>query len=90
MVVVPAGAFAMGSPQTDKQADTSEFPQHTVSIAKSFAVSVYELTFADWDACVAAGGCNGYKPSDQSGHGKRPGINVSWDDAQPTWRGSRW
>jgi formylglycine-generating enzyme required for sulfatase activity len=82
MVVVPAGTFAMGSPQTDKQADTSEFPQHTVSIARPFAVSIYELTFADWDACVAAGGCNGYKPSDESGRGERPVINVSWNDTQ--------
>ena len=82
MVVVPAGTFAMGSSQTDKQADNSEFPQHTVTIAKPFAVSIYELTFADWDTCVAAGGCNDYKPSDESGRGERPVINVSWDDAQ--------
>ena len=42
----------------------------------------YELTFADWDACVAAGGCNGYKPNDLGwGRGQQPVINVSWDDA---------
>ena len=29
------------------------------------------------------GGCNGYKPSDEGwGRGRRPVINVSWDDAQ--------
>ena len=80
--MVPAGTFAMGSPQTDKQAGTNELPQHTVTIAKPFAVSIYELTFADWDACVDAGGCNGYKASDEGGRGERPAINVSWDDAQ--------
>ena len=36
-----------------------------VTIAKPFAVAKYDLTFADWDACVAGGGCNGYKPTDQ-------------------------
>ena len=46
-------------------------------------MSKYELTFADWDACVAGGGCNGYKPVDQGwGRGQQPVINVNWDDAQ--------
>jgi formylglycine-generating enzyme required for sulfatase activity len=41
------------------------------------------VTFDDWDACVADGGCNGYKPSDQGwGRGRRPVIYVSWDDAK--------
>ena len=39
------------------------------------------MTFAEWDACVAAGGCK-HKPDDQGwGRGNRPVINVSWDDA---------
>jgi formylglycine-generating enzyme required for sulfatase activity len=54
-----------------------------VTIAKSFAVSKYELTFADWDACVEGGGCNGYKPKDQGwGRGRQPVLNVDWDDAR--------
>ena len=41
------------------------------------------MTFDEWDACVADGGCKGYKPSDADwGRGKRPVVNVSWDDAQ--------
>ena len=41
------------------------------------------MTFAEWDACVAEGGCGGYKPEDQGwGRGDRPVINVSWDDAK--------
>ena len=41
------------------------------------------MTFDEWDACVADGGCNGYKPDDQDwGRGRRPVINVSWDDAK--------
>lgn len=83
MVVVPAGTFEMGSLQTNGHALTSEFPQHPVTIAKPFAVSKYELTFADWDACVAGGGCNGYKPPAQGwGRAQQPVINVDWNDAQ--------
>ena len=57
--------------------------QQPVTFSKPFAVSKYELLFADWDACVSAGGCYGYKPTDQGwGHEQRPVINVSWEDAQ--------
>ena len=62
---------------------SNEGPQHNVTIARQFAVGQFELTFDEWDACVADGGCNGYKPSDQGwGRGHRPVINVSWDDAK--------
>ena len=40
------------------------------------------MTFAQWDPCVAENGCT-HKPDDQTwGRGKRPVINVSWNDAQ--------
>ncbi|HEY5064037.1 MAG TPA: formylglycine-generating enzyme family protein, partial [Xanthobacteraceae bacterium] len=77
MVVVPAGSYTMGD------ATQVEQPEHAVTFAKPFAVSKYEVTFADWDACVAGGGCNGYKPVDQGwARGQQPVINVNWDDAQ--------
>ena len=81
MVVVPAGSFAMGSPATEKGRNTNEGPQHSVTIAKPFAVSKFEVTFADWDACVSVGGCPQVNDSG-FGRGTRPVINVSWDDAQ--------
>ena len=75
MVVVPPGKFMMGS------SEFGEDPQHEVTIAKPFAVGKYELTFAEWDACVAGGGCP--TPSDSNwGRDKRPVINVSWDDSK--------
>jgi formylglycine-generating enzyme required for sulfatase activity len=83
MIVVPAGSFAMGSPATEQGHTDKEEPKHNVTIAKPLAVSKYELTFADWDACVTGGGCNGYKPNDERWkRGQQPLINVSWDDAQ--------
>ena len=83
MVVVPAGSFVMGSPEGEEGRWYWEGPQHRVTIASPFAVGVYEVTFAEWDACVGAGGCGGYPPEDEGwGRGSRPVINVSWEDAQ--------
>lgn len=72
MVVIPPGSFMMGDPGWQQ-----------VSIDYAFAAGKFEVTFAEWDACVAAGGCNGYKPDDKGwGRGNRPVINVYWDDAK--------
>jgi formylglycine-generating enzyme required for sulfatase activity len=83
MVVVPAGNFMMGSPANETGRYPNEGPQHAVTILKAFAVSETELTFEEWDACVAEGGCGGYGPPDAGwGRGRRPVINVSWNDAR--------
>jgi formylglycine-generating enzyme required for sulfatase activity len=53
-----------------------------VTIRQPFAVGKFEVTFAEWDACVASGGCR-HKPGDEGwGRGKRPVIYVSWDDTK--------
>ena len=83
LVVVPAGSFMMGSPSSEEGRDDDEGPPHRVTIGAPFAVGIYEVTFAEWGACVRAGGCGGYRPSDLGwGRGTRPVINVSWEDAQ--------
>ncbi len=83
MVVVPAGSFMMGSPANEQDRYADEGPQHDVRIAKPFAAGAFAVTFDEWDACLAGGGCGGYTPSDQGwGRGRRPVINVSWNDAQ--------
>ena len=56
MVIVPAGTFTMGSPESEVERESDEGPQRTVSIP-AFAASAHEVTFAQWDACAAAGGC---------------------------------
>jgi formylglycine-generating enzyme required for sulfatase activity len=82
MVVVPAGEFMMGSPETERGRNKDEGPQHKVTIAQPFAVGKFEVTFAEWDACVADNGCK-HKPGDETwGRARRPVINVSWDDAK--------
>ena len=83
MVKVPAGEFMMGSPANEKGRHGNESPQHKVILAKPFAVSKFKVTFKQWDACVAVGGCGYYRPSDASwGRLTRPVIYVNWDDAQ--------
>ena len=83
MVVVPAGSFMMGSPSHEAGRGDDEGPRHRVTIEKPFAVGKYEVTFAEWDACVADGGCGGHRPEDEGwGRGRRPVINVNWDDAK--------
>jgi formylglycine-generating enzyme required for sulfatase activity len=88
MMVVPAGSFTMGSPRSGGRIYSDQGPQHRVRFSRPFAVGKYAVTFAEWDECVADGGCNGYRPQDEGwGRGKQPVINVSWDDVQTyvTW-----
>ena len=61
MVVVPAGSFLMGSPSSEQGRTRDEGPQHHVTIARDFAVGMHEVTFAQWDACVAAGSSTTYR-----------------------------
>ena len=82
MIVVPGGLFTMGSPPREVGRNANEGPQREVSIAP-FAISTHEITFAQWDACVAGGGCGAYAPSDRRwGRGEQPVIGVSWNDAK--------
>ncbi|MFO1183519.1 MAG: SUMF1/EgtB/PvdO family nonheme iron enzyme [Bauldia sp.] len=88
MVVVPGGRFSMGSPASEARREDDEGPAHDVTVAGPFAVGKLAITFGEWDACVAGGGCNGYKPKDEGwGRGLRPVVNVSYDDAKAyvTW-----
>lgn len=83
MIIVPAGSFVMGSPNAEAKRYKDESPQHKVTLAKSFAVGRFEVTFDQWAACLADGGCKGYEPKDQGwGRGKRPVININWNHVQ--------
>ncbi|MFK5970651.1 MAG: formylglycine-generating enzyme family protein [Candidatus Marithrix sp.] len=76
MVWIPPGSFTMGDTEAKNQ---SELPVHKVTI-DSFAIGVYEVTFAEYDKFVKATGRN--KPNDEDwGRENRPVINVYWQDA---------
>ncbi len=87
MVVVPAGTFRMGSPNSETGRDQDEGPLRTIRIGAAFAVGKYEVTWAEWNACVSDGGCSNAGPDSKGGDegwglGKRPVINVDWNDAK--------
>ncbi len=82
LVVVPAGSFVIGSASEEAGRRGNEGPQVAVTITRPFALGVHEVTFAQWDACVAAGGCTHSAADETWGRGDRPVINVSWHDAQ--------
>ena len=87
MVVVPAGSFWQGSEESAPLALKMETPRRMVTIAEPFAVGVFEVTMAQWDRCVADGGCSTRPPDNGWGRESRPVIMVSWNDTQEytTW-----
>lgn len=79
MVRIPAGSFTMGSPDSEPDRDPDEGPQHKVQVA-AFELAKYEVTFAQWDACVDDGGCS-HRPDDGgASRGDTPVMRVSWND----------
>jgi formylglycine-generating enzyme required for sulfatase activity len=83
LVEIEPGYFLMGSPLTESNRWLDESPRRLVNVGRSFAIGRFAVTFDEWDACVADRGCNSYQPVDQDwGRGRRPVINVSWDDAR--------
>ena len=53
-VKVPAGSFVMGSPDSDKDADKDEKPQHTVKFTKPLWVAKYPVTKGQFAAFTKA------------------------------------
>ena len=80
MVKIPGGTFRMGC-VSGKDCNSDEKPVHRVTVS-SFYMSKYEVTFEQWDACYADGGCSHYPKSEGWGRGNRPVINILWNDAQ--------
>jgi sulfatase modifying factor 1 len=95
-VLIPAGTFLMGSPDSDKQASGNEKPQHRVMISQPFYLGKYPVTVGQFEAFVDA---EGYK-TDAEKDGKfvqkpastwrnpgfkqgknHPVVKVSWNDA---------
>ncbi len=75
MVSVPAGTFRMGD--LSGAGDDDELPVRSVTVP-AFRLGKYEVTFGEWDACVADGGCEDYG----WGHGIWPVRAVSWYEVQ--------
>lgn len=82
MLPIPGGTFLMGAPEEELARNSWEGPQRKVAMAP-FAISLTEVTYDQWDACVADGGCGGYSPpAGTQGRGTQPVAKVSWKDAE--------
>lgn len=75
LIRIPAGSFMMGD-----NSNMHSAPAHKVTLNKAFAISKYEITFAEYD--YFAQSTNKPLPGDNGwGREDRPVIHVSWDDA---------
>lgn len=83
---VPPGVLRMGSPNPDAPAD--QHPQHDVRM-DGFLIERYEVTNAQYEACVRAGVCT--RAGDRLNGDAFPVVNVTWDQANAycTWIGRR-
>ena len=75
MVLIPAGTFMMGSPESEARRYSNE-TQHQVTISKPFYLGKYLVTQAQWQQVM------GNNPSHFKGDKLLPVENVSWDDTQ--------
>ncbi|OQW83531.1 MAG: hypothetical protein BVN30_05750 [Proteobacteria bacterium ST_bin16] len=81
MVRISPGKFLMGSHEDELGRWKTEGPQHEVTIGYSFEIGKYAVTFDEYDVFANATKCK--LPDDSGwGRGRRPVINVSFDDAQ--------
>ena len=74
MVLIPAGKFKMGSPESEKDRDNDE-TQHEVTLTKPYYLGKYEVTQEQWEEVM------GKNPSSTKG-AKLPVTDVSWEDCQ--------
>ncbi len=75
LIRIPSGSFIMGD-----GSNSHTVPTHKVTLNKAFAISKYEVTFAEYDYFAQSTGKP--LPGDNGwGREDRPVIHVSWEDA---------
>ncbi len=79
LVLIPAGQFMMGSPETEEGRRPEEGPQHRVIISKPFYIGVTEVTKAQWRAVMDQEPWKGSIPACPGE--KYPANCISWCDA---------
>ena len=75
-VLIPAGTFRMGSPDSDTEAYSDERPAHRVTISQPFYLGMYPVTQEQWEEVM------GNNPSNFKDTPYHPVESVSWDDVQ--------
>lgn len=80
--VIPAGAYWQGSEDDSALALSMEKPRRMIAIDAPFAVSIHEITMAEWDRCFESESCSNQPGDNAWGRANRPVIMVSWTDAE--------
>jgi len=94
MVVLPAGTFTMGTPDSEIGRQPDEGPMHKVTFAKPFAISRFQVLAGEWDVYVRQTGvkildgdsrpgraCTASKPSYPQGP-RQPAVCMNFDEAK--------
>ena len=71
LVLIPAGEFLMGSPDSDKDAQDDEKPQHRVRITRPFYLGATEVTVGQFRRFVEATGL-----PHRGGDGRQGGLGL--------------
>jgi formylglycine-generating enzyme required for sulfatase activity len=75
LVLIPAGEFLMGSPESDADASAVQQPQHQVRLTRPFFLGVTEVTQGQYQAITGA------NPSHFKGSADLPVETIGWLDA---------
>ena len=75
MVLIPAGKFLMGSPESEMDRFYDE-TQHEVTLTKPYYIGKYEVTQEQWEAVMRN------KPIISTNEARFPVTSVSWEDCQ--------
>lgn len=83
MRIVPAGLATIGSPVAEPGRSRDEPVQHDERIDHAFAMGVYEVTIAEWAACVRDKACRPIADwSKENPNPQIPATGISFTDAQ--------
>ena len=96
LIYIPAGEFTMGSSKYDRDLETNEVPQHSVTL-DAYWISQTQVTNAMYNQCVASGACAYSAGHEINPHYLDPAYNdhpvvyVTWQSAMNycTWSGGR-
>ena len=78
---MPVGEFMMGSTEEEEGRFDEEGPRHRVTIGQRFAIGRYPVTFDEYDRFCEVMAIR--KTEDDGwGRGRRPVVNVSWQEAR--------
>ena len=87
LVLIPAGEFLMGSPDSDKDASDEEKPQHRVRITRPFYLGATEVTAGQFRRFVEQTGYRTEAERDGTGGWGRNEAKQKWEhDPKYTWR----